>query len=183
MLANFLFKAALPWLALRQAPGTGNAAMLDSSWKCFLPYFSITGKTNYKQMCVLVTSAHLIMRPEVKKWHDANKVVRWSGRPGSLIYMDQAQRFANGLIKAGLEDSCQESINGYVTRVSAVKEVEWQLLVALKNKSLSDPSFYSKSTRVERQDVAHLVKRFKQKLGETFEEFSAEGTNTLGTNK
>ena len=55
------------------------------------------------------------------------------------------------------------------------------MLVALENKSLSDPSFYSKSTRVELQDVAHLVKRFKQKLGVTFEEFSAKGTNAFGT--
>ena len=95
--------------------------------------------------------------------------------------MDQAQEFANGLIKPGLEDSAQESINDYVTRISAVKEVEEQLLVALKNKSLSDPSFYSKSTRVELQDVAHLVKRFKQKLGEIFQEFSAKSTNAFGT--
>ena len=56
------------------------------------------------------------------------------------------------------------------------------MLVALKSKSLSDPSFYSKSTRVELQDVAHLVKRFKQKLGGAFQEFSAKGTNVFGTN-
>ena len=181
VLVNFLFRGALPWLALRQAPRTGNAAMLDISWKYFLPYFSITGKTNYKQMCVLVTRTHLAMQPAVKKWYDANRVVSWSGRQDSSICMDQAQEFANGLIKPGLEDSAQESINDYVTRISAIKEVEEQLLVALKNKSLSDNSFLSKSTRVELEDVAHLVKRFKQKLGVTFKEFSAKGTNAFGT--
>ena len=181
VLVNFLLKAGLPWLALRQAPRTGNAAMMDISWRYFLPHFSITKKTNYKQMCVLVTRTHLAMRPEVKRWYDANRVVSWSGRMDSSICMDQAQEFANGLIKPGLEDSCQESINDYVTRVSAVKEVEEQLLVALRNKSLSDPSLISKSTRVDLADVQHLVKRFKQVLGKTWKEFSAKEGNPFGT--
>ena len=54
-----------------------------------------------------------------------------------------------------------------------MKEVEEQLLVALKNKSLFDPSFFTKSTRAELQDVAHLVQRFLQTLGKICQEFSA----------
>jgi len=96
--------------------------------------------------------------------------------------MDQAQEFANGIIKPGLEDSSQESINDYVTRISAIKEVEEPLMVALKKKSLADPSFFSKSTRVEPADVKHLVQRFEETLGKTWTEFAAKKSNPFGTN-
>ena len=52
VLLIFLFDYALPWLALRQGIRCNDSDIQDMMWAIAMPWFRVSGKTNYAPMAV-----------------------------------------------------------------------------------------------------------------------------------
>ena len=62
-LVHFLFHVALPWKMTHQAPRSNSSDVLDMAWVCAFPWFSVTDKHNYKEMCAVVTTVQSCVVP------------------------------------------------------------------------------------------------------------------------
>jgi hypothetical protein len=172
---NFLLKAGLPWLALRQAARENDTNILDTSWMYFLPHMSVAHKNNCKQMCALVPKTRLEMNPQLKEWYDLHRTASWSGTPSSNMLWDQVQETANNLLKPKMGVVLDANLGDNATRQTGLRAFKRNISGILKDFATRP----SPGTRAELGDIQAVVGALKEGIGATWAAFTARAASKL----
>ena len=66
MMVKFLYEAGLPYLALRTAVRSNNAAMINNMYMYMINIFRATNKVLYAKLCVINIHTLHILTPELR---------------------------------------------------------------------------------------------------------------------
>jgi hypothetical protein len=143
---RFLFEFGFPWLALRQAIRGNKSKIIDVMWRMTYHWFSVTGKTNYRIMCVIVTFIACAMVPELAVIWTIMRTASLSGYVGRNVGWDFVVERFNRMCKQALGTNVtRERLCFYVPILNAFRHV-WPRFLRAMGRGDGEPSDYSHIT-------------------------------------
>ena len=172
-LVHFLFHVALPWKMIHQAQRSNSWEALDMAWVCALPWFAVTDKYNYKEMCAVVTAVQCGLDSDTAAVLRMYRTLSLRGNNGSNVAKDYGNEKQN--------KEMADFTRGKLDRVNGLELLKEASLILNGSKDVQykarkafgfGTASASTSSMVLDEDVEPLVKAMKEKVGSSWEEWS-----------
>ena len=158
---------------IHQAQRPNNSEFFYMAWVCAFPWFAVTGKHNYKEMCAVVTAVQCGLDPDTAAVLRMYRTLSLRGNNGSNVAKDYGNEKQN-MEMANFTRGKLDRVNGHELLKEASVILNGSKDVQFKARSAFGFGAASSSTSsmVLDEDVEPLVKAMKEKVGSSWEEWS-----------
>lgn len=176
----FLYHFALPWLALRQAIRSNNAAVINVMWRLTYHWFAVTGKTNYRIMAVTVTYFVCAMRPELLVVWTLMRTASLCGYAGHNVAWDFVVERFNRMAKQALGQRVSRDRLLYFIPILNAFQWMWPRFERAMHRPESDAT---DSFRFTQSDIDVMMAAWRYALGSTWEELISANDSSVFTDE
>ena len=163
MMVKFLYEAGLPYLALRTAVRSNNAAVINNMYTYMINVFRATNKVLYAKLCVINIHTLHILTPELRAVWERYRTASLRGHIGHNVGWDFALERMNLELATILGSNISpERIQESIRRLNGIRHVRSRAHDAL---GIGEDSQSRDDNRILESDVGAVVHLLKKALG------------------
>ena len=185
MMVKFLFEAGLPYLALRTAVRSNNAAVINKMYIYMINIFRATNKVLYAKLCVLNIHTLHILTPELRVVWERYRTASLRGHIGHNVGWDFALERMNLEVATIVGSNFSpERIQESIRQLNGIRHIRSRALDALGIGEDSQSRDYNGILESDISAVTHFLKQellfdgnndFQKLAGEKSNVFRSDG--------